>query len=80
MVLGLEQWLRRRLRSVIWKQWKRGKTRFAELRKRGVNRDLAAKTAGSGHRPWQLANSPALSIALPNAYFDSLQIPRLTVR
>jgi len=80
VLLGLEQWLRRRLRSAIWKQWKRGKTRFAELRKRGVNRDLAAKTAGSGHGPWRLANSPALSIALPNAYFDSLQIPRLTVR
>ena len=80
VLLGLEQWLRRRLRSAIWKQWKRGTTRFAELRKRGVNRDLAAKTAGSGHGPWRLANSPALSIALPNAYFDSLQIPRLTVR
>ena len=80
VLLGLEQWIRRRLRSVIWKQWKRGKTRFAELRKRGVKRDLAAKTAGSGHGPWRLANSPAFSIALPNAYFDSLGIPRLTVR
>ena len=80
VLLGLEQWLRRRLRSAIWKQWKRGTTRFAELRKRGVGRDLAAQTAGSGHGPWRLANSPALSIALPNAYFDSLKIPRLTVR
>jgi RNA-directed DNA polymerase len=80
VLLGLEQWLRRRLRSAIWKQWKRGKTRFAELRKRGVKRDLAAKTAGSGHGPWRLADSPGLHIALPNAYFDSLQIPRLTVR
>ena len=35
---GLEQWLRRRLRSAIWKQWKRGSVRFAELRKRGVNK------------------------------------------
>ena len=41
--------------------------------------DLAAQTAGSSHGPWQLANSPALNIALPNAYFDSLGIPRLTV-
>jgi RNA-directed DNA polymerase len=76
---GLEEWIRRRLRSVIWKQWKRGSVRFAELRKRGVNKDLAAKTAGSAHGPWRLANSPALAIALPNAYFDSLGIPRLTV-
>jgi RNA-directed DNA polymerase len=76
----LEEWTRRRLRSAVWKQWKRGPTRFAELRKRGVRKDLAAKAAGSAHGPWQLANSPALAIALPNAYFVSLGIPPLTVR
>jgi len=76
---GLEEWTRRRLRSVIWKQWKRGTVRFAELRKRGVGKELAAKTAGSAHGPWRLANSPGLAIALPNAYFDSLGIPRLAV-
>jgi len=75
---SLEEWTRRRLRSAIWKQWKRGSVRFAELRKRGVGKDLAAQTAGSAHGPWRLANSPALAFALPNAYFDSLGIPRLT--
>ncbi len=75
---GLEQWFRRRLRSAIWKQWKRGSVRFAELRKRGVGKALAAKTAGSAHGPWRLADSPGLHIALPHAYFDSLGIPRLT--
>ncbi len=75
---GLEEWTRRRLRSVIWKQWKRGTVRFAELRKRGVGKDLAAQTAGSAHGPWRMANSPALAIALPNAYFNLLGIPRLT--
>jgi len=75
----LEKWLRRRLRSVIWKQWKRGTIRFAELRKRGVGKDLAAQTAGSAHGPWRLAESPGLHLALSNAYFDSLGIPRLTV-
>jgi RNA-directed DNA polymerase len=49
-----------------------------ELRKRGVGTDLAAKTAGSAHGPWRLADSPGLHIALPNASFDSLGIPRLT--
>jgi RNA-directed DNA polymerase len=74
----LEEWIRRRLRSAIWKQWKRGSVRFAELRKRGVGHQLAAQTAGSAHGPWRLASSPALSFALPNVYFDSLGIPRLT--
>jgi RNA-directed DNA polymerase len=77
---GLEKWLRRRLRSAIWKQWKRGAVRFGELRNRGVGKDLAAQTAGSAHGPWRLAKSPALSYALPIAYFDSLGIPKLTVR
>ena len=66
---GLGEWTRRRLRSVLWKQWDRGPVRFAELRKRGVGKDLAAQTAGSAHGPWRLANSPALQLALPNAYF-----------
>jgi RNA-directed DNA polymerase len=74
----LEEWTRRRLRSVLWKQWKRGTKRFAELRTRGVGKDLAAQTAGSAHGPWSLANSPAPAIALPNAYFASLGIPPLT--
>jgi RNA-directed DNA polymerase len=75
----LDGWLRRRLRSVVWKQWKRNPVRFAELRKRGMSKDLAAQTAGSTHGPWRLSNSPALAMALPNAYFASLGLPRLVV-
>ena len=75
----LEEWLRRRLRSVVWKQWKRGRVRFVELRKRGVSRVLAAQTAGSAHGPWRLSNSPALTIALPNDYFASLGLTPLVV-
>jgi RNA-directed DNA polymerase len=77
---SLESWLHRRLRSVVWKQWKRGRTRFRELRKRGVSRDLAAQTAGSPHGPWRSANSPALHIALPTAYFSMLGLPAMVVR
>jgi RNA-directed DNA polymerase len=72
---SLDNWLRRRLRAIAWKQWKRGPTRFAELRRRGVGRYLAAQTAGSPHGPWRLSQSPALSIAMPNAYFRLLGLP-----
>jgi RNA-directed DNA polymerase len=75
----LEEWTRRRLRSVIWKQWKQARVRFAELTKRGVSKDLAAQTAGSAHGPWRLSNSPAVTIALPNAYFVSLGLTPLVV-
>jgi RNA-directed DNA polymerase len=76
----LESWVRRRLRCVPWKQWKRGKRRFAELRKLGVSKDLAAQTAGSPHGPWRISRSPALSFALPDAFFAKLGLPSLTVR
>jgi RNA-directed DNA polymerase len=68
----LDEWIRRRLRAVAWKQWKRGRTRYRELRRRGVGRDLAAQTAGSPHGPWRLAASPALNIALRTAFFRSI--------
>jgi RNA-directed DNA polymerase len=69
---ALDEWTRRRLRAIAWKQWQRGRTRFAELRRRGVGRDLAAQTAGSPHGPWRLSNSPALTIALPTNFLRSL--------
>jgi RNA-directed DNA polymerase len=72
-VLGaLDEWTRRRLRAIAWKQWKRGPRRFAELRRRGVGRDLAAQSAGSPQGPWRLSNSPALSTAMPKAFLRSL--------
>jgi RNA-directed DNA polymerase len=76
---GLDQWVKRRLRCVVWKQWKRGRVRFKELRNRGVGKDLAAQTAGSARGPWRLSWSPALHVALPDAYFVSLGLPRLAV-
>ena len=69
---ALDEWTRRRLRAIAWKQWKRGRTRYRELRRRGVGRHLAAKTASSQRGPWRLSNSPALTIALPTRFLGSL--------
>src|ERR1700704_2982515 len=69
---ALDEWLRRRLRAIAWEQWKTGGARFADMRRRGVGRDLAAQTAGSPHGPWRLAHSPALHIALPTVFFNSI--------
>ena len=76
----LDSWIRRRLRGVVWKQWKRGKRRFAALRRLDVNKALAARTAGSVHGPWRVSRSPALSFALPTSYFGSLGLVLLTGR
>lgn len=76
----LDSWVQRRLRAVAWKQWRTGRTKFAELRKRHVSRDLAAQTAGSCHGPWRLGKSPALHIAFPTSFFTSLGLPKLAPR
>ena len=73
----LDCWIRRRLRCVYWRRWKRGKRRFAELRRLDIRKELAARAAGSVHGPWRLSRSPALSYAFPNAHFDSLGLALL---
>jgi len=73
----LDEWVRRRVRCFFWKQWRRGSTRFRELTARGVDRSLAAQTAGSPHNAWRLSNSPALQRALTNRFLRSLGLPSL---
>jgi RNA-directed DNA polymerase len=73
----LDQWIRRRLRAIAWKQWRHGRKRFAKLRHRGVGPALAAKTAGSPRGPWRLSNSEALKRALHKAFFASLKLATL---
>jgi RNA-directed DNA polymerase len=70
-------WIHRRLRCYAWKQWKTGQRRFAELRQRGIGKDLAAQTAGSGKRYWHLSRSPALNMSLTRAYLVELGLPLL---
>ena len=79
VVRELDQWTRRRLRAIVWKQWRNGPRRYAELRRRGVGPVLAAKTASSPKGPWRLSNSPALAIALSNAVFKSLGLATVEV-
>ena len=77
---GLNSWIRRRLRCFQWKQWKRGRRRFAELVTRGVSRYSAAITAGAAHGPWRISRCPALHQAMPDAFWSQLGLPHLTVR
>jgi len=74
---GLDSWVRRRVRCAFWRQWKTGRKRFAELVRRGVSAELAAKTAGSRRGPWHVSQSPALGIGLSNAALTSLGLPSL---
>ena len=65
----LEEWLRRRLRQLVWKRWKRGRTRYRELVGLGVPPSRAACGAG-GTSPWRMAATPVVNEALSNAYWQ----------
>ena len=75
VLVYLIRWVRLRLRSALWRQWKTPRRRRAALIALGVSPPLAASTAGSGHGPWHLARSKALSRGLHNAYFQALGLP-----
>jgi len=72
----LDEWLRRRLRALQLKHWRRGTTAYRELRARGTPEDVALKVAANTRRWWKNAGS-YLHVALPTSYFDRLGVPRL---
>jgi RNA-directed DNA polymerase len=72
----VDSWIRRRLRAVAWKHWKRGKTRYARLRQYGLTTDQAA-TAACLKSPWRASKAPAVNTALPNRLWDGIGLIRL---
>jgi hypothetical protein len=64
----LDEWLRRRLRQLVWKRWKRGRTRWRELVALGVPPTLAGLGA-IDKGPWRMAATPVVNMALSNAYW-----------
>ena len=73
----LDGWVRRRLRCLLWKQWKTGRRRYQELVKRGIRPADAAKAAGSCKGYWRLSAMPPVQRALTNTYFALLGLPSL---
>lgn len=71
----LEQWTRRRLRCLIWQQWKGSARRFAELVRRGANREEAAKLVGSSDGPWHLSRTPLLNQLFTRSWFLQHGLP-----
>ena len=65
----LDKWLRRRLRQVRWKEWKRVRTKLGQLRAAGIPEQDARGSASSRKGYWRIAGSPVLASTLPNAYW-----------
>ena len=68
----LDGWLRRRLRCVLWRQWKRPRTRARKLRALGLDAERARLSAGNGYGPWWNAGASHMHVALPAVYFTRM--------
>jgi RNA-directed DNA polymerase len=75
----LDGWIRRRLRQMVWKRWKRGTTRYRELVRLGVSKRWAQEGAG-GTSPWHMSASPVINQALSNGYFRNLGLKSIKGR
>lgn len=74
----LDKWIRQRLRMCIWKQWKKVKTRYKNLKKLGLNHYQAIKFANTRKGYWRIANSAILNTTLTNQFFTDLGLKSLT--
>ena len=63
----LDQWVRRKLRCIMWRQWKKPRTRFKKLRERGLDVERARVSAGNGRGPWWNAGASHMNHAFPTA-------------
>jgi len=68
----LDSWLRRRLRVILWRQWKRPRTRMKRLVARGLTEAHARLCAYNGRGPWWSAGAQHMNFAFPKRYFDEL--------
>jgi len=66
----LDQWIRRKLRCILWKQWKRVFTRVRNLMKRGLDEVRAWKSARNGRGPWWNAGASHMNEAFKKSDFD----------
>jgi RNA-directed DNA polymerase len=76
----LDEWIRRRLRMCIWKQWKKIKTRYINLRKLGLDHRKAIEYANTRKGYWRISNSPILNTTLNNQFLTNLGYKSLSAQ
>ena len=73
----LDQWIRRKLRGLLWRQWKRPFARAKNLMKRGLEELRAWKSACNGRGAWWNAGASHMNEAFPKSFFDRLRLVSL---
>lgn len=71
-IKSLNEWIRRRIRQIYWKQWKKIKTKHDNLVKLGIDNENAWKWANSRKAYWRISNSKVLAMSLTNKYLVSV--------
>ena len=77
----LDAWIRRRLRAIVWKQWKNRRTRVTKLLAAGVSKRDAILCGCARKGPWRMSRVEWVQVATPNRFFKKmgLQIPWLSL-
>jgi RNA-directed DNA polymerase len=73
----LDGWMRRKLRCILWRQWKRPRTRYARLLQRGLVEERARASASNGRGPWWNAGASHMNDAFRATFFANLGLPSL---
>ncbi len=66
LLQSTDEWMRRRIRMVFWKQWKRVRTKFEKLQSLGIQKQKAWEYANTRKSYWRISNCPVLSKSLGN--------------
>ena len=73
----LDQWIRRKLRAILWRQWKRPWTRAKNLIQRGLGHKRAWTSATNGRGPWWNAGASHMNQAVPTRFLSQLGLVSL---
>ena len=76
----LDQWIRRRLRNILWRQWKRPRTRRKKLMRQGVGEETASTSAYNGRGAWWNSGASHMNRALRKKHFERLGLVNLQER
>ena len=76
----LDGWIRRKLRAIVWRQWKRPFTRAKNLMRRGLEEARAWKCACNGRGAWWNAGASHMNQAFPKKFFDEMRLVSLLDR
>ena len=68
----LDQWVRRRIRMLYWRQWKKRQTRYKKMLLAGIKPERGKECAGNGRGPWWNSNKLHMSELIPTKYLRSL--------